>query len=101
MEKAVELDERGSGVGARRDHLHRRDVQECREADLRQGRLARGPFSIFNASLDGNVRRAIDILEGDKIDEKALKALIRAAVELNISVRATAPVRSRKRPKSA
>jgi hypothetical protein len=60
------------------------------------------PCGLFNASLEGNVRRAIDIHEGDKIDEKALKALIRAAVALNTSVRATArPVRSAKRPKSA
>ncbi|MGB6397664.1 MAG: DUF1801 domain-containing protein, partial [Bradyrhizobium sp.] len=49
-----------------------------------------------------NTRRAIDFHESDKIDEKALQALIRAAVALNISVRAAAgPVRSRKRPKSA
>ena len=41
------------------------------------------PSGLFNASLDGNMRRAIDIHEGDKIDEKALKALIRAAVALN------------------
>ena len=41
------------------------------------------PSGLFNSSLEGNVRRAIDIHEGDKIDEKALKALIRAAVELN------------------
>jgi hypothetical protein len=41
------------------------------------------PSSLFNASLDGNTRRAIDIREGDKINEKALKALIRAAVALN------------------
>ena len=41
------------------------------------------PSSLFNASLDGNIRRAIDIREGDKINEKALKALIRAAVALN------------------
>jgi hypothetical protein len=41
------------------------------------------PAGLFNASLDGNVRRAIDFHEGAKIDEKALKALIRAAVELN------------------
>lgn len=39
---------------------------------------------LFNSSLEGNVRRAIDIREGDKIDEQALKALIRAAVALNI-----------------
>ena len=43
------------------------------------------PSGLFNASLEGNVRRAIDLHEGDRIDEKALKALIRAAVALNIS----------------
>jgi hypothetical protein len=43
------------------------------------------PSGLFNASLDGNTRRAIDIHEDDKIDEKALKALIRAAVALNTS----------------
>jgi hypothetical protein len=60
------------------------------------------PSGLFNASLEGNTRRAIDFHEGDRIDEKALKALIRAAVALNTSVRATArPVRYRKRPKSA
>jgi hypothetical protein len=41
------------------------------------------PAGLFNSSLDGKVRRAIDVHEGDKIDEKALKALIRAAAELN------------------
>ena len=46
------------------------------------------PSRLFNSSLEGNVRRAIDIHEGDKIDEKALKALIRAAVALNTSKRA-------------
>ncbi|TFV46351.1 DUF1801 domain-containing protein [Bradyrhizobium niftali] len=43
------------------------------------------PAGLFNSSLDGNVRRAIDIREGEKINEKALKALILAAVELNVS----------------
>ena len=43
------------------------------------------PSKLFNSSLDGNVRRAIDIHEADKIDEKALKALVRAAVALNTS----------------
>lgn len=43
------------------------------------------PAGLFNSSLDGNVRRAIDFREGEKINEKALKALIRAAVELNTS----------------
>jgi hypothetical protein len=40
---------------------------------------------LFNSSLDGNVRRAIDFAEGDKINERALKALIRAAAKLNSS----------------
>ncbi|OBJ14586.1 DUF1801 domain-containing protein [Mycobacterium colombiense] len=43
------------------------------------------PAGLFNSSLDGNTRRAIDFHEGDKIDEKALTALIRAAVALNRS----------------
>lgn len=43
------------------------------------------PAGLFNSSLDGKVRRAIDIHEGEKLDEKALKALIRAAVALNKS----------------
>jgi hypothetical protein len=56
------------------------------------------PSGLFNASLDGNVRRAIDFHEGDKINEKALKALVRSAVALNTSKRAIArPVRARKR----
>jgi hypothetical protein len=45
------------------------------------------PSGLFNSSLEGNARRAIDFHEGDKINEKALKALIRAAVALNLSVR--------------
>jgi hypothetical protein len=53
-----------------------------------KGASLKDPSGLFNASLEGNVRRAIDFHEGDKIDEKALKALIRAAVALNISVRA-------------
>lgn len=48
-----------------------------------QGAALDDPAGLFNASLEGNTRRAIDIHQGDKIDEKALKALIRAAVKLN------------------
>ena len=67
-----------------------------------KGASLEDPSGLFNSSLDGNTRRAIDFHEGDRIDEKALKALIRAAVALNTSVRATAgPVRSQKKPKSA
>ena len=52
------------------------------------------PAGLFNSSLDGNVRRAIDIREGEKINEKGLKALIRAAVELNGSKKKPAKKRS-------
>jgi hypothetical protein len=50
-----------------------------------KGASLEDPSGLFNSSLEGNVRRAIDIHEGDKINEKALKALIRAAVALNKS----------------
>ena len=60
-----------------------------------RGASLRDPSNLFNSSLDGNTRRAIDIHENDRIDEKALKAIIRAAVEANVSAGTTA--RSRKK----
>ena len=62
-----------------------------------KGAALKDPSDLFNSSLEGNTRRAIDVHEGDKINEKALKALIRAAMALNISV----SVRPRKRPNRA
>jgi hypothetical protein len=50
-----------------------------------KGAALKDPSGLFNASLDGNTRRAIDFHEGEKIDEEALKALVRAAVTLNKS----------------
>ena len=50
-----------------------------------KGASLEDPSSVFNSSLEGNTRRAIDIHEGDEIDEEALKALVRAAVALNTS----------------
>jgi len=50
-----------------------------------KGAALKDPAGLFNSSLEGNTRRAIDFHEGDKINEKALKALIRAAVTLNMS----------------
>jgi len=47
------------------------------------GAALKDPAKLFNSSLDGNVRRAIDIAEGDEINERALKELVRAAVDLN------------------
>ena len=49
-----------------------------------KGAALEDPSGLFNSSLDGNVRRAIDFREGDKVDEAALKDLIRAAVALNL-----------------
>lgn len=50
-----------------------------------RGAALEDPSGLFNASLDGNTRRAIDFHEGDDVDEEALKGLIRAAVTLNVS----------------
>src|SRR6516225_5704004 len=62
-----------------------------------KGASLEDPSGLFNSSLEGNTRRAIDFHEGDRINEKAFQALIRAAVALNTSVQATArPVRSQK-----
>ena len=52
-----------------------------------KGAALKDPAGLFNSSLEGNVRRAIDIHEGDKVDEGALKDLIRAAVALNLKDR--------------
>jgi hypothetical protein len=58
-----------------------------------KGAALKDPSGLFNSSLDGNVRRAIDIREDDKIDEAALKALIRAAVALNLESKNKAKAR--------
>jgi hypothetical protein len=54
-----------------------------------KGARLKDPSGLFNSSLDGNVRRAIDIHEGDEVDEAALKDLIRAAVALNLKGKST------------
>jgi hypothetical protein len=50
-----------------------------------KGASLQDPAGLFNSSLEGNVRRAIDLREGDQIDEQAFKELVRAAVDLNLS----------------
>jgi len=62
-----------------------------------KGAALKDPCGLFNSSLDGNVRRAIDIHEGDKVDEAALKDLIRAAVALNLHLKD----RSKPKPRRA
>ena len=49
-----------------------------------KGAFVKDPSGLFNSSLEGNLRRAIDVREGDTINEKALKALIRAAINVNL-----------------
>jgi len=62
-----------------------------------KGASLKDPSRLFNSSLDGNVRRAIDIREGEKIDTRALKALIRAAVALNVAGKKPAPRKRKSR----
>jgi hypothetical protein len=67
-----------------------------------QGASLPDPSGLFNSSLDGNTRRAIDFHEGDEVDERALKALVRAAVALTTSEGVVAPpARAQKRARSA
>ena len=72
-----------AGVVAPRDHLHRRDLPARGQAHVLQGRSVEDPSGLFNSSLEGKVRRAIDFHEGEEIDEQAFVALIRAAAALN------------------
>jgi hypothetical protein len=65
-----------------------------------KGAALEDPSGLFNSSLDGNVRRAIDIHEGEKINEAALKDLIRAAVALNLDLKASKP-KPKPRPTSS
>jgi hypothetical protein len=66
-----------------------------------RGAALKDPSGLFNSSLEGNVRRAIDIREGDTIDETALKSLIRAAVVLNLQKKSkpAGSARHRARPR--
>jgi hypothetical protein len=57
--------------------------RNCIKLTFAKGAALQDPSRLFNASLDGNARRAIDIREGDKINEKAFRQLVRAAVQLN------------------
>jgi hypothetical protein len=63
-----------------------------------KGAALEDPSGLFNSSLEGNVRRAIDIHEGEKINEAALKDLIRSAVSLNLDLKAKAKSKTKVRP---
>jgi hypothetical protein len=64
-----------------------------------KGAALQDPSGLFNSSLDGNVRRAIDIHEGDKLNEAALKDLIRAAVALNLDSKARSKAKPQPKPR--
>jgi hypothetical protein len=64
-----------------------------------KGARLKDPSGLFNSSLEGNVRRAIDIHEGDKVDEAALKDLIRAAVALNLDLKSGGKSQPKSKPK--
>jgi len=59
-----------------------------------KGAFLKDPAGLFNSSLDGNMRRAIDIREGEKLDESAFKALVRDAIALNSAGKAKSPPKS-------
>jgi hypothetical protein len=61
-----------------------------------KGAALKDPSGLFNSSLDGNIRRAIDIHEGDKVNEAALKELIRAAVALNLHLKSKSKPKPRR-----
>lgn len=95
MEKAVEFDARRPGVVPRRDHLHRRDLREHVKLTFAKGASLGDTGKLFNSSLDGNTRRAIDIHEEEKVDARAFKALVRAAVDLNTALGKEKPKRTK------
>jgi hypothetical protein len=64
-----------------------------------KGAALKDPSGLFNSSLDGNVRRAIDIHESDKVDEAALKDLIRAAVALNLHLKGQSKPKLKPKPR--
>ena len=61
-----------------------------------KGASLKDPAKLFNSSLEGNTRRAIDIREGETVDANAFKALIRAAIDLNTSTKKAKPARAKK-----
>ena len=66
-----------------------------------KGAALKDPAGLFNSSLEGNVKRAIDIHEGDKVNEPALKALIRAAVALNLEGKGKSQSKTKPKPRRA
>lgn len=79
----AEQPRRGARVVARRDHLTGEVYKSHVKLTFARGAALRDPSGLFNSSLEGKVRRAIDVTEGEEIDEEAFKALIQEAVAVN------------------
>ncbi|MSO29692.1 MAG: DUF1801 domain-containing protein [Acidobacteria bacterium] len=78
-------DWRGDTLNSMRTLIKKADPDVVEELTFAKGASLKDPARLFNSSLDGKVRRAIDIHEGEEVDEPAFKALIRQAVALNIA----------------
>lgn len=72
--------------------------KQCVKLTFARGASIEDPKKLFNSSLEGNVRRAIDIHEGDPVNEPALKALIRAAVALNVQGKSKKKAKGQRTP---
>ena len=83
MEETVERDARGTGVEHAGIICTGETYKDKVKLTFAKGASLKDPSGLFNASLEGGTRRAIDFHQGDEIDAKALKALVRAAVALN------------------
>src|SRR5690348_934434 len=91
----MEVDGKPSVV-SQRNHRGRQRPQRQSEAYLSHGASLPDPDKLFNAGLEGNVWRAIDVFEGDKINERALRNLVRAAAAYNqINLKRKAPAGTR------
>ena len=93
------------GVVARWNDRGRQCPQGQGEATFAYGASLPDPDKLFNAGLEGNMRRAIDFLEGDRINERALKNLVRAAIDYNQAKKkkkapARSPAKARKAKKA-
>lgn len=95
MEKTVELDARGSSVVHDGIICTGETYKDKVKLTFAKGASLKDAGKLFNSSLDGNVRRAIDIQEGEVIDASTFKALIRAAVALNASDGKAGPRRAK------
>jgi hypothetical protein len=84
-----------------RHRVHGETYKNHVKMTFARGAALKDPSRLFNSSLEGNVRRAIDIREGDKVHEAALKQLIRAAVALNLESKSKSKRYPRRREEEA